>query len=80
MNSQLQHPEHASEAAMAVLKVTPPVSASVWVVSGHTLQEWLVLLTIIYTVLMLIHQLWKMQRDWREARRVDAARLRNKRR
>lgn len=72
--------QHTAEGAVVVAKLTPPVSASVWVVSGHTLQEWLVLLTIIYTVVMLIHQLWKMQRDWREARRVDAARLRNKRR
>lgn len=74
------HHQHTTEGAVAIAKLTPPVSASVWIVSGHTLQEWLVLLTIIYTVLMLIHQLWKMQRDWREARRVDAARLRNKRR
>lgn len=72
--------QHTVEGAVVVAKLTPPVSASVWVVSGHTLQEWLVLLTIVYTVLMLVHQLWKMQRDWREARRVDTARLRNKRR
>lgn len=72
--------QHTAEGAVAVVKLTPPVSASVLVVSGHTLQEWLVLLTIIYTLLMLLHQLWKMHRDWSEARRLDAARNRHKRR
>lgn len=63
--------QHTAEGAVVVAKLTPPVSASMWVVSGHTLQEWLVLLTIVYTVLMILHQLWKMWRYYKNADKCD---------
>ena len=54
---QLQdnHAVHQSiqEMTMAVTKVAPPVTATAWIVSGHSLQDWLVLATLIYTCVQL---------------------------
>jgi len=44
-------------------KITPPVVVSGMVIAGYTLQDWLIVLTIIYTVIqivLLLPKLWQM--------------------
>lgn len=61
--SQLAHHHNTfGEVAMDVAKVSPPVAATTWTVSGHALNEWLVLVTIVYTLLMIVHELWTWNR------------------
>jgi hypothetical protein len=45
-------------------KVTPPVVVSGMVVAGHPIQDWLIVLTIIYTVIQIVLLLPKLRQMW----------------
>ena len=63
MSEHLQAAHHAQEAAVAVAKVTPPVAATGMTLAGYPLADWLILVTILYTVLqiaVLAHK-WYLQ-------------------
>lgn len=54
------------EISMAVAKGTPPVVAIGMTVAGYPLSDWLVLLTIIYTLLQIwatAHRLWRERQE-----------------
>lgn len=56
MNDMTNTHEHTITAGGVVtgtVKAAPPVTASGWILAGHQLNEWLILLTILYTVLMI---------------------------
>ena len=50
MSEHLQAAHHAQEAAVAVAKVTPPVAATGMTLAGYPLAEWLILVTILYSI------------------------------
>lgn len=55
-----------SEYAAAAYKITPAVSVATATVAGVTLQEWVLIATLIYTVLqtaLLIRKWWKERAD-----------------
>lgn len=39
-------------------KASPPTAAVVAYLAGYTLADWLVVVTIAYTVLMFVHRVW----------------------
>lgn len=59
----VQQVQHVAEAGVVTAKVAPPVVVSGMVVAGYPLQDWLIVLTIIYTVIqivLLLPKLWQM--------------------
>lgn len=61
----VQQVQHVAEAGVVTAKVAPPVVVSGMVVAGYPLQDWLIVLTIIYTVIqivLLLPKLWQMLR------------------
>lgn len=65
-NSQ-QHLENGL--TMAAAKVSPPVIVSGLTVAGVQLQDWLIMATILYTVIQIIIALPKLKKsfnEWRE--------------
>lgn len=55
------------DAAAEGLKVAPPVAVSVATfVGGWTINEWVMVATLIYTVLAIVHKVATMVRDWRK--------------
>ena len=53
---------------MATAKVAPPVVATGMTVAGYPLSDWLILLTIIYTVLQTIVLVRRELRERRDAK------------
>jgi len=45
---------------VAGAKVAPPVSVGIAQLLGADLSTWLLALTVLYTVLLLVHKLWRM--------------------
>lgn len=45
---------HIPEVTVAALKVSPPVAISGWILAGHELEDWVLLATLIYTVLQIL--------------------------
>lgn len=58
----MEHTQHlAGEAGMATAKVAPPVAAAGLTLMGVQLSDWLIIATLIYTVLqigLLLQKLW----------------------
>ena len=57
---------HKQELSMAAAKITPPVVAAGMTLAGYPLSDWLVLLTIIYTLLQIwatAHKLWRERQE-----------------
>lgn len=72
------HHETETTAAIAA-KVAPPASVSLATLAGFQVSELVMIATLIYTVLMIIHKLYSMFLDWngeRVERRVGRADLR----
>ena len=65
-NSQ-QHIEHGL--SMAAAKVSPPVIVSGLTVAGVQLQDWLIMATILYTVIQIIIALPKLKQSFNEWRK-----------
>lgn len=57
------------EAIAAVTKATPPVTVSALSIAGVSLQDWVLIATLIYTVLQLLLLVPKVLKWLRELRR-----------
>lgn len=59
-----EHAEHGG-AGMAALKLAPPTTVgAATTLFGVQLEHWVIYLTILYTLLMIIHKLYHMYRDF----------------
>lgn len=62
----MEHTQHlAGEAGMAAAKVAPPVTAAGLTLMGVQLSDWLIIATLIYTLLqvaLLLQKLWVERR------------------
>lgn len=62
----MEHTQHlAGEAGMAAAKLAPPVTAAGLTLMGVQLSDWLIIATLIYTVLqiaLLLQNLWAERR------------------
>lgn len=69
MSDHVQHAStHSQEVAVAITKATPPAGASALYLAGVQLETWVVILTLVYTSLLILHQLYKMYHDVKERR------------
>ena len=59
-----QHIQHAAEVGIVSVKVAPPVVVSGMVVVGYPIQDWLIVLTIIYTVIQIVLLMPKLHKMW----------------
>lgn len=59
--------QHTQETIVATAKVAPPVVATGMTVAGYPLSDWLILLTIIYTVMQILVLVHKELRERRDA-------------
>ena len=66
MLDRTEHAQHVAEVGAVTAKVTPPVVVSGMVVAGYPLQDWLIVLTIIYTVIQIVLLLPKLWQMWRK--------------
>lgn len=58
----------STEAAIGAIKGSPPVIVATAALSGITLQQWVLIATLIYTGLLIIQKLWTMARGlWDKA-------------
>ena len=65
--SSQQHLEHGL--SMAAIKTSPPIIVTGMTVVGIQLQDWLIMATILYTVIQIIIALPKLKKsfsEWRE--------------
>jgi hypothetical protein len=51
-------------AGTTIAKLAPPATVAGITFSGVSLQDWVLYLTIIYTLLMIGHKIWSMGVDW----------------
>lgn len=66
MLDRTEHVQHVAEVGAVTAKVTPPIVVSGMVVAGHPIQDWLIVLTIIYTVIQIVLLLPKLWQMWRK--------------
>lgn len=59
---------HAGEVAVAAAKASPPLAVTGMHLLGHPLQDWLVLATLVYTVLQIILLLHKFHKQYKDLR------------
>lgn len=64
MLDRTEHAQHVAEVGAVTAKITPPVVASGMVIAGYPLQDWLIVLTIIYTVIQIVLLLPKLRQMW----------------
>ena len=73
MNNLDNHQQHLENgltmAVMAVAKVSPPVIVSGLTVTGVQLQDWLIMVTLLYTVIQIIIALPKLKQSFNEWRK-----------
>ena len=62
-----QHLEHGL--SMAAIKTSPPIIVTGMTVAGIQLQDWLIMATIIYTVIQIIIALPKLKQSFKEWRK-----------
>lgn len=62
----VQHVQHVAEVGAVTAKVTPPVVVSGMVIAGYPLQDWLIVHTIIYTVIQIVLLMPKLRQMWRK--------------
>ena len=65
MLDRAEHAQHIAEVGAVTAKVTPPVVVSGMVIAGYPLQDWLIVLTIIYTVIQIVLLMPKLRQMWR---------------
>ena len=61
-----QHLEHGL--SMAAIKTSPPIIVTGMTVAGIQLQDWLIMVTILYTVIQIIIALPKLKQSFNEWR------------
>ena len=62
-----QHLEHGL--SMAAIKTSPPVIVTGMTLAGIQLQDWLIMVTILYTVIQIIIALPKLKQSFNEWRK-----------
>ena len=62
-----QHLEHGL--SMAAIKTSPPIIVTGMTVTGVQLQDWLIMATILYTVIQIIIALPKLKQSFKEWRK-----------
>ena len=62
-----QHLEHG--VSMAAIKTSPPIIVTGMTVAGIQLQDWLIMATILYTVIQIIIELPKLKQSFNEWRK-----------
>lgn len=68
-NNITDHSQHLeSGLSMAAIKTSPPVIVTGMTLAGIQLQDWLVMATIIYTVIQIIIELPKLKKSFNEWR------------
>ncbi len=66
MTDTSQHIEHGL--SMAAIKTSPPVIVTGMTLAGVQLQDWLIMVTILYTVIQIIIALPKLKQSFSEWR------------
>jgi len=66
MTDTSQHIEHGL--SMAAIKTSPPIIVTGMTVAGIQLQDWLIMATILYTVIQIIIALPKLKQSFKEWR------------
>ena len=61
-----QHIEHGL--SMAAIKTSPPIIVSGLTLAGVQLQDWLIMATILYTVIQIIIELPELKQSFKEWR------------
>ena len=68
-NNITDHSQHLeSGLSMAAAKATPPVVVSGLTVAGVQLEDWLIIATLLYTVIQIIIALPKLRQSFKEWR------------
>ena len=67
MTDTSQHIEHGL--SMAAIKTSPPIIVTGVTLAGVQLQDWLIMATIIYTVIQIIIALPKLKQSFKEWRK-----------
>ncbi len=68
-NNITDHSQHLeSGLSMAAIKTSPPVVVSGLTLAGVQLQDWLIMATILYTVIQIIILLPKLKQSFKEWR------------
>ena len=62
-----QHIEHGL--SMAAIKTSPPIIVTGVTLAGVQLQDWLIMVTILYTVIQIIIALPKLKQSFKEWRK-----------
>jgi len=65
-NTASQHIEHGL--SMAAIKTSPPVIVTGVTLAGVQLQDWLIMATLLYTVIQIIIALPKLKQSFKEWR------------
>jgi hypothetical protein len=60
-----EHTQGAGEYAGAVGKAAPPIAVSTAAMAGLSLQDWVLIATLAYTLLQIALLVWKFVRDQR---------------
>ena len=69
MSNVTDHSQHLeSGLSMAAAKVSPPVVVSGLTLAGVQLQDWLIMATLLYTVIQIIIALPKLKQSFKEWR------------
>lgn len=61
-----------SETLATVGKASPPIAVSAATIAGVTLQDWVLLATLVFTLVSLAHLVWKWLRELRGGDGGDA--------
>ena len=70
LDNHQQHLENGlTMAVMAVAKMSPPIIVSGLTVTGVQLQDWLIMVTLLYTVIQIIIALPKLKQSFNEWRK-----------
>jgi len=67
------HQQTGETAITAAAKLAIPASVTSVTLAGIHLQDWVLIGTLVYTVLMIAEKLWKLYRTWRDEERDDDA-------
>lgn len=54
----------AGTTVATIAKLAPPITIAGISLGGISLQDWVLYLTIAYTILMIMHKIWSMGVDW----------------
>ena len=67
-NNLADSQQHFEGVSMAVAKASPPIAVSGLTLAGVQLQDWLIMATLLYTVILIIIALPKLKQSLKEWR------------